>query len=106
MKEGSHGKNVMYEYDQRMHSGSSRLIVHALLVHARERERVIGSRDRYNHTVYAHVPLSPNAVLWTPLAMAEFAKEGKTRVRMNDSDEGMRSDSSNSSCMHDCFKPQ
>jgi hypothetical protein len=42
------------------------------------------SRVRYNHPALIHVPAIPNAVLWTPLAIAEFAKEGKTRVRMGD----------------------
>jgi hypothetical protein len=35
-----------------------------------------------------------------------FVKEGKARITMNDSDKGMRSKSSNSSCMHDWSMPQ
>jgi hypothetical protein len=60
--------------DEGTQSGSSNSsCMHHWFVPQRQTEVV--SRGRYNHTVHAHVPWLPNAMLWNPLAIAEFGRK-------------------------------
>jgi hypothetical protein len=79
--------------------------MHASLVHAAEtdRSRVEGSIQP--HSIGTRT-LITQCSAGGSVRDCWFADERETQVRMDDTDEGMQIDSSNSSCMHDWFKPQ
>lgn len=46
-----------------------------------QRQTEVASRDPYNHTAYVHVPATPNAMLYDPLAIAGLRWKGKTGLK-------------------------